>query len=255
MYTIDDIAISNTLAAVTTHETARFDTAIVTPYTQGRVWFIDMPEFHNVPLVSCAMRYVDVPYAVTPPFLVREAESNSFVTAANGVASLYMSGFIGSAHHATATLPSAWQLRNICYNPLSRSTEVVTKNQFPYTYGNTVFSILPGMAYTAGTTYGYKFGNCNLHSLDYLTYNHDNFAGVGFDGETKTLTLVQYHYNYSLACSTNPTEKTGLLEWHKAAKEGSKYITDIYYAPSMALADIEKRKARTICLKRITENQ
>ena len=259
-FVFDDIAISDTLAAVTSYEReGRYDSLFAYTYHSGRVWFIRVPSLITVPLTNSPVQHVEVPYTVSSPCAVIEAEPNSFVVATSGKTegeNVFVSGFIGKNHYATVTLPYIYRVADICYNNANRSTEIILNMTKSIFSANEMFTLLPGMAITPGTAYGHRFDNYYMKSLAYQFYNPNHFIGVGFAaGPAHTLSLAEYHCSSVATCALHTSIKTGVFEWYKAPRDGMKQTVDEILAQTGRDAGIYYKTLDTICFKRHTENE
>lgn len=262
-FIFDDIAISDSIAAITTHERSEdeiLDPLVAQTYTLGRVWFITIPPI-NYPLVGYpVMEYVDVPYTIRPPFLVRETEPNSFVIAAlgehNTSNNVFVSGFIGKNHYATATLPFLFSPKDLYYNPSGRTTDIILNHIKEYVPNSVIYTLLPGMATTPGLAYGHIFNNYYWNSLVHLSYNPNHYICVGYPNTSPNIvSIAQYHCNYVASCSKQVEVITGILEWTSNAKRGDKYTITEYLANTYKKSQIKYKTLETLCFKRYTENE
>lgn len=254
-YIFDDIAVSDTLVAVTAYERESRDSIFVLTGHRGRVWFLRRPNSDNSPLVGAVSRFVDVPYDILPPFLTHEAEPNTFVAAAVApIPTLYVSSFIGTTHYSTATLQMVDGLKDLSYNPASRTTEVLVVEANVISQHDVVYSLLPGMATVPGMAYGHHFDGYRLSSLDYLPYNVNHFVGAGRDVGSGALNLFQYHFNFYLNCSVGTHRETKLSPWEGKLQIGKKQNYDEIYAETGATAYRLQKYINTVCVKRITES-
>ncbi len=259
-FIFDDIAISDTIAAVTSYEREeQLDSIFTQSYTRGRVWFLKVPSVIN-PLISSVMRYVDMPYRVTPPFIVREADPNTFIVAASGKlntsTNVYVNGFLGANHYATATFPYDFSIKDLSYNPNGRTTDVILNHFKIHIPGSEIYTLLPGMATTPGLSYGHKFDKYYWNSIVYNAYNPDHHICVGyFYTSPYILSLAEYHYNYVSPCSKQVEVTTGIFEWLPNIKIGDKSTVNDTIAYTARHADPDGENLDTICFKRYTETE
>jgi hypothetical protein len=197
---------------------------------------------------------------VTPPFLVREAAPNTFVIGAlgklNASTNVYVNGFLGSNHYATATFPYDFSIKDLSYNPDGRTTDVILNHYKQHIPGSEVYTLLPGMATTPGLSYGHRFDNYYWNSIVYQTYNPNYYICVGFPYPSpNTVSVAEFHHNSVSTCSKQVEVFTGIFEWSPGIKKGDKRTENdtIAYTPRHAYKNTTY--IDTLCFKRYTETE
>lgn len=234
LYAFDDIAISENYIAFTSYHTINsiiIDTLPFRSNPPSRLWYINKPSSLNNPAAYSLFNYRVLSYSTTGRFLVRNCEDDVFVTAAAstltspGMAFL-VSGYDDTSHIATVSVFADFrqpQLQDLCYNPISKSTELVISTKLPAQ--SNFYTLIPGMAYASGVACGHLFTDCLAKSITRQSSTSMHFISTAYNTlNTSALNIIRYHSTYPEECSNFISTATKLIENDGVFIRGEKIV-------------------------------
>lgn len=216
-YTIhDDLAITDSDVVVTSYiEKNEPDRDTLFSIAQGYIWLIKKPYGVGVPLTANPPFYVYVPYIKRySPFVVASCEGNACVAATMAFAktpSSYVPGInvygcIGKnvVHKVRlGGITTLDVLKDICYDPLSQTTELLTRRKNNTVDESLIYTLWQSSA-TATSVQGHRYADQRLNSLIHQSPNSNQFIGSGVDiNNNYHLFIYRYNNNEWDTCTSS----------------------------------------------------
>ncbi|MBR4506821.1 MAG: hypothetical protein IKP21_08605 [Bacteroidales bacterium] len=206
-YTVHtDLAITDGHVVVTSYNTKieqEVDMDTLIALAQGYIWFIDRPVSAGTSLAASTPYYIHVPdIKRNSPFIVADREGDACVAATvafvyNGIS--YVPGInVYDCTGASVTdkvrikgITSIDMLRDICYDSLSRTTELLTLRRMSNVDESRIYTLKQGLQRIVK---GHRYPDQRLNSLINQSQNSNLFIGSGIDIRDE-MNLYLYRYN------------------------------------------------------------
>ncbi len=199
----DDIAILDNYVVVTSRPNLIVGDN-TNQYNAARLWYFSKPPSSSVPLTASTLEYMEIPYIYTSALGIRKCVNNVFNIAGEvGMGTPYISEFNAFTYNGTVILDTMnAKIKSFCYNPDSKTTDIVLDYPDAAINGSKIYTLLPGLLSYPGTAYGHHFPYHRVNSLAYQSDNILHYIGVGDRiGNTDDLFIYKYFIFQPYECS------------------------------------------------------
>lgn len=259
-YTVHtDLAITDSNVVVTSYNTkleADTDMDTIFALAQGYIWFVKRPTAGGVSLAANVPKYTHVPQIKRfSPFLVTACGGDCFIAATvafvfdgmSYIPGINIYGYCGmdiSNNLRIVGITSLDNLRDICHDNLSRTTEVLSVRRIGTLNESRIYTVDPA---TPLSTSGHRYPDQLLNSLIPQSPHGNLFIGSGVDiNDIDHLYLYRYNNTDSGTCTDSFDSPEKELEVEIIIKGNGQY-TFIFHERMSATPGNMETQIGTIC--------